>query len=122
MLMTIQYLLYSFFFLESDSLSLISWVKEIFTKANPDKFQAICIGKKTYNNIETFRSGDTDIKCENNGSLLGINIDSMLKFDYHVTEICKKASKQLAVLKILKCRFLTKRGSRSSITLLYHQI
>ena len=68
MLMTIQYLLYSFFYLlkksvlESDSLSLISWVKEIFTKANSDKFQAICIGKKTYNNIETFRSGDTDIR------------------------------------------------------------
>ena len=66
-------------------------------KANPDKFQAVCNGKKTYDNIETFRIRDTDIKCENNGSLLGINIDFMLKFDDHVTEICKKASKQLAV-------------------------
>ena len=78
-------------------------------KANPDKFQAICIGKKTYDNIETFRIGETDIKCENNVSLLGINIDFMLKFDDHVTEICKKASKQLAVLKRLG-RFLTKQG------------
>ena len=68
-------------------------------KANPDKFQVICIGKKTYDNIETFRIGETDIKCENNVSLLGINIDFMLKFDDHVTEICKKASKQLAVFK-----------------------
>ena len=33
----------------------------------------------------------------------------MLKFDDHVTEICKKASKQLAVLKRLG-RFLTKQG------------
>ena len=74
-------------------------------KANPDKFQAICIGKKTYDNIETFRIGETDIKCENNVSLLGINIDFMLKFDDHVTEICKKAS----VLKRLG-RFLTKQG------------
>ena len=78
-------------------------------KANPDKFQAICIGKKTYDNIETFRIGETDIKCEINVSLLGINIDFMLKFDDHVTEICKKASKQLAVLKRLG-RFLTKQG------------
>ena len=46
---------------------------------------------------------------ENNVSLLGINIDFMLKFDDHVTEICKKASKQLAVLKRLG-RFLTKQG------------
>ena len=95
--------------LESDSLNLISWFEENSMKANPDKFQAICIGKKTYDNIETFRNGETDIKCENNVSLLGINIDFMLKFDDHVTEICKKASKQLAVLKRLG-RFLTKQG------------
>ena len=30
--------------LESDSLNLISWFEEHSTKANPDKFQAICIG------------------------------------------------------------------------------
>ena len=80
--------------LESDSLNLISWFEENSMTANPGKFQAICIGKKTYDNIETFRICETDIKCENNVSLLGINIDFMLKFDNHVTEICKKASKQ----------------------------
>ena len=26
-------------------------------KANPDKFQAICIGKKTHDNIESFQIG-----------------------------------------------------------------
>ena len=93
----------------SDSLNLISWFEENSMKANPDKFQAIRIGTKTYDNIETFRIGETDIKCESNVSLLGINIDFMLKFDGHVTEICKKASKQLAVLKRLG-RFLTKQG------------
>ena len=37
------------------------FLKDIFyfvlksTKANNDKFQALCIGKKTYDNIETFR-------------------------------------------------------------------
>ena len=59
-------------------------------KANPDKFQAICVGKKTYDNIETYRNGDTDIKCDNNVSLLGLNVDFMLKFYDHVTEIYKK--------------------------------
>ena len=107
--------------LESDSLNLISWFEENSMKANPDKFQAICIGKKTYDNIETFRIGETDIKCENNVSLLGINIDFMLKFDDHVTEICKKASKQLAVLNRLG-RFLAKQGKLVILTLLYHQI
>ena len=66
-------------------------------KANPDKLQAI-IGKKTYDNIETFRIGETVIECENNVSLLGINSDFMLKFDDHVTEICKKASDRVLML------------------------
>ena len=70
-------------------------------KANPDKFQAICIGKKARDNIESFQIGQTNIKCEENVTLLGINIDFMLKFDNHVAKICKKASKQLAVLKRL---------------------
>ena len=48
-----------------------------------------------------------EIKCEENVTLLGVNIDFMLSFDDHVTDICKKASKQLAVLKSLG-RFLTK--------------
>ena len=35
----------------------------------------------------------------NNDTLLGINIDFMLRFDDHVSQICKRASKQLAFLK-----------------------
>ena len=38
-----------------------------------------------------------------------VNIDFMLSFYDHVTDICKKASKELAVLKRLG-RFLTKLG------------
>ena len=95
--------------LENESLNLISWFEKIFMKANPEKSQAICVGKKCHDTIKSFRIGDTDIPCEENVTLLGINIDFMLKFDYHVTDICKKASKQLAVLKRLG-RFLTKQG------------
>ena len=79
-------------------------------KANPNNFQAICVGKKTNDNIKSLRIGDTDINCENNVSLLGIIIDCMLKFDDNVVDICKKASKQLTVLKRLG-RFLTKQGA-----------
>ena len=70
-------------------------------KANPDKFQAISAEKKCHDNIMSFRIGDTDISCEDNVSLLGVNTDFMLKFDDHVSDICKKAYKQLAVLKRL---------------------
>ena len=62
-----------------------------------------------HDNIESFQIGQTNIKCEENVTLLGINIGFMLKFDNHVSDICKKASKQLAVLKRLGS-FLTKQG------------
>ena len=67
------------------------------------------IGQKTHDNIDSFQIGQTTIKCDDNATLLGINIDYLLKFDAHVSEICKKASKQLVVLKRLG-RFLTKQG------------
>ena len=59
-------------------------------KANPDKFQAICIGKKSHDNTDSFQVGQTKIKCDDNATLLGINLDYMLKFDTHVSEIRKK--------------------------------
>ena len=95
--------------LENESLNLISWFEKTFMKANPEKFQAICVGKKSHDNIKSFTIGDTDITCDDNVTLLGINIDFMLKFDDHVSDICRKASKQLAVLKRIG-RFLTKQG------------
>ena len=68
-------------------------------KANPDKFQAICIGQKTHDYISSFNIHDTEIKCDDSVKLLGVDIDFNLKMDEHVSNICKKASKQLCVLK-----------------------
>ena len=48
-------------------------------KANPDKFQAICVGKNNHDHIKSFRIGNTDITCDENVILLGINSDFMLK-------------------------------------------
>ena len=70
-----------------------------FMKANPTKFQAIRIGKRAHDDITSFKIYSAEIKCEDNVTLLCINIDFMLRFDDHVSQICKKASKQLAVLK-----------------------
>ena len=74
--------------------------------ANRTKFQAICVGKNAYGTI-TFKTDSVEIKCEDNVTLLSVNIDfKMLSFDDYVTDIRKKASKQLTVLKCLG-RFLT---------------
>ena len=78
-------------------------------KANPNKFFKICVGLKAYENVKSFKKENVDTKCEDSVTLLGVSIDFRLKFDSHVSEICKKASKQLAVLKRLG-RFLSKQG------------
>ena len=41
--------------LEQESNNLISWFVQNFMKANPDKFQAICVGQKAHDNIESFQ-------------------------------------------------------------------
>ena len=78
-------------------------------KANPSKFQAICIGKRAHDDSTSFNIDSAEIKFEDNVTLLGINIHFMLRFDDHVSQICKRTSKQLAVLKHIG-RFLTKQG------------
>ena len=57
-------------------------------KANPDKFQAIAIGKKTNKHNLTFKLNGNNITCEDNVNLLGVvTIDSNLNFNNRRSEI-----------------------------------
>jgi hypothetical protein len=86
--------------LERDSLTLIDWFTENQMKANPDKFQAIAIGKKTKNENFSFNLNGNIITCEDDVKLLGVTIDFELNFNTHIANICKKkASRQLNILK-----------------------
>ena len=76
--------------LEQGSLILIQWFTNNLMKANPSKFQAICAGKKAFENIKSFQIDSVNIRCEENVTLLGINIDFLLNFDFHVSDTCKK--------------------------------
>ena len=76
-----------------------------WNKANPDKFQAIAIGPKTNKHNLSFDLKGNKITCEENVKLLGITVDSHLNFDKHISEICKKASQQLNILKRI-CKYL----------------
>ena len=52
--------------LEEESKVLITWFSDNCMKANPDKFQAICLGKTANSTIQSFNIGDTEINCESN--------------------------------------------------------
>lgn len=83
--------------LSSDSM--ISWCTENQMEANPIKFQALLSGVD-----ETYEISLTDqvmIHTEKSVKLLGIQLDNKLNFTEHVSNIIKKASRQLNCLKRL---------------------
>ena len=70
--------------LVKDSLLLINWFANNHMKANPDKFQAIAVGKRTKDENITFKLDDNIIKCEEHVKLLGVTIDFQLNFDLYI--------------------------------------
>ena len=96
--------------LEKESAILIDWFANNKMKANPDEFQAIAIGNKSKNGDIKFNLDGNEILCENEVKLLGVTIDCQLKFNTHISEICKKkVSRQLNVLKRIR-KHLSKLG------------
>ncbi|MCU7801455.1 MAG: reverse transcriptase family protein, partial [gamma proteobacterium symbiont of Lucinoma myriamae] len=85
--------------LQSESVVLMDWFHINRMQANADKFQAIAIGKKTHEKGPVFNFSDTEIKCDETVKLLGVDIDYQLKFDQHVSTLCRKGGQQLNVLK-----------------------
>jgi hypothetical protein len=68
-------------------------------QANPEKFQAISVGRKTHNKNVMFNLNGNILSCEDEVKLLGTTIDFKLNFNTHISNICKKAARQLNVLK-----------------------
>ena len=85
--------------LHDDSRSLINWFKSNKMQANPEKFQALSVGNKTHNENIVFNLDGIKISAEDEVKLLGITIDFKLSFNTHISNICKKAARQLNVLK-----------------------
>ena len=63
-------------------------------KSNPDKCHLLV---STNGNVK-IRIGNFQIENTKREKLLGIQFDNKLSFDYHLSEICKKASRKLYAL------------------------
>ena len=74
-----------------------TWFESNLMQANPSKFQAIilcnCVDKNT-----SFTVSGVDVPVEHSVKLLGVHIDDKLKFDVHISELCRKTSYQLNAL------------------------
>ena len=66
---------------------------------NPDKFQAIFLGKgKSDHTNQRIVVDNQNIKVLSSVELLGIQIDDKLNFILHISNICRSAANQLNVL------------------------
>ena len=83
--------------LEHDSALIIEWFQYNYMKLNTDKCHLLVSGYKhehTWVKLENEKLWeDSTVK------LLGVHIDSQLKFDNHVSIICNKAGWKLSALR-----------------------
>ena len=84
--------------IESESMKAITWFGDNKLQANPEKFQAIIPGKIGHENCASLAVCGSEIKCEDSVKLLVVTINFMLNFDTHVSNICRKAARQINVL------------------------
>ena len=76
--------------LESDLKIVLKWFRKNRIMANPGKFQCMLLGKHKSLKIEM---EGFQLESAKSVNLLGITIDYNLKFDTHVSNICKTASR-----------------------------
>lgn len=78
---------------------MLSWFSNNFLQANPNKFQLITFSK-CYNNSNQMnvKVGNAMITAEPIVKLLGVHIDNTLNFNFHVSQLCKKAGFKLNAL------------------------
>ena len=70
--------------LEAEGNVLVDWFTDNQMEANPGKFQALAVGKKTQNRKPTFSIKGADIECTDEVKLLGVTIDYLMNFDTHI--------------------------------------
>ena len=73
---------------------MFDWFSETFLRANADKCHLTASSKVPVD----IQISDIKVTSESRVKRLGIHIDNRLNFDYHVSQLCKKASKKLHAL------------------------
>ena len=84
--------------LSHDSNIAVTWFRNNGMQANPTKFQCI-ISHKSHRVYSPLYIDSAALVPEETVKLLGVTFDVKLTFEQHVNDICKKASRDLNILK-----------------------
>ena len=85
--------------LEETSESLFTWFDNNLMKSNADK----CHKLVSSNEKVTIKIGSHEVVNTKREELLGVHLGSGLSFDYHISEICKKASRKVCTQARVAC-------------------
>ena len=80
--------------LQSLAFRLFKWFESNHMKANPGKSNILLSNKKT----EKVKINDVVLNSSVEEKLLGITLDSELKYEKHITDVCNKTSQKIHVL------------------------
>ena len=85
--------------LEKEGNIATQWFRDNSMIVNPEKFQAIIIDRKNQkNNPRKLMIDEKVITSSENVTLLGLEVDSKLNFDEHISKLCNKSTGQLNAL------------------------
>ena len=79
--------------LQASATKLFSWFKNNHLKANPGKSHILLSSKKP----EILSTDRIPLAASSHEKLLGVTIDSEVKFENHITELCLNVSKNLTL-------------------------
>ena len=81
--------------LEKESETARKWFKQNQMIVNPDKFEAMVLGRHKQKEKINLNINGAEIKGQNSVTLLGVEIDNELNFNNHISNICKKAGNKI---------------------------
>ena len=80
--------------LERASVSLFWWFENNLLKGNADKCHfLVSTNQEVSLNVNNFKTKNSDYE-----KLLGVKFDSKLRFDQHITDLCRRASRKIHAL------------------------
>ena len=91
--------------LESDIKKVIEWLKVNKLILNVEKTQVMLFSFKKNNPKLSLKIGDTEIEEKSETNFLGMQLDNKLTWKAHIAHICKKVSKSIAVLRLVRSIF-----------------
>ena len=80
---------------EEDLSNTLNWFRVNHMVANPGKFQVIFLGLREQPKL-ILKINDTKIHLTDKVKLLGVTIDSQLKFDDHIKTLCQTAKRKVS--------------------------